>query len=78
MQANLLRSTRTAIVRGDRPIELYEQPAAGAPLSWRAAPGLVGRLSRCGDGWCRFDVKGQAGYAEVGDLWGVEATERLP
>ena len=44
----------------------------------RAAPGVVGRLSECDGGWCRFDVKGQAGYVEVAGLWGVEAGERLP
>jgi SH3-like domain-containing protein len=78
MQANLLRSARTAIVRGTQPVDLRERPTAGARLNWRAAPGVVGRLSECGNGWCRFDVKGQAGFVEVGGLWGVEATEQLP
>jgi SH3-like domain-containing protein len=39
---------------------------------------VVGRLSECGGGWCRLDVKGQAGFVEVADLWGVEGGERLP
>ncbi|WP_242097584.1 MULTISPECIES: SH3 domain-containing protein [unclassified Sphingomonas] len=78
MQANLLRDTRTAIVRGTQPIPLRERPAAGARLTWRAAPGVVGRLSQCGNGWCRFDVRGQAGYAEISGIWGVEPTETLP
>lgn len=78
MQANLLRDTRTAMVRGTEPIAMRERPAAGARLSWRAAPGVVGRLSQCAAGWCRFDVKGQAGFVEVGGLWGIEAGEALP
>lgn len=78
MQANLLRSTRTAIVRGTAPIAMRDRPAEGARIAWRAAPGVVGRLSECGGGWCRFDVKGRAGYVETGGLWGVESGEVLP
>ena len=78
MQANLLRETRTAMVRGTAPVALREQPSPGARLAWRAAPGVVGRLSRCANGWCRFDVKGQAGFVEIGGLWGVTAGEVLP
>ena len=78
MQANLLRETRTAIVRGTEPIAMRERPAAGARLAWRAAPGVVGRLTQCAAGWCRFDVKGQAGYVEISGLWGIAPTETLP
>nr|WP_244647422.1 SH3 domain-containing protein [Sphingomonas sp. CFBP 13728] len=78
MQANLLSGTRTAIVHGTDPVELREKPNAGSRLLWRAAPGVVGRLSQCGSGWCRMDVKGQAGFVQIGGLWGVEAGETLP
>ena len=78
MQANLLSGTRTAIVHGSGPVDLREKPNAGSRLLWRAAPGVVGRLSQCGNGWCRMDVKGQAGFVNVGGLWGVEASEVLP
>lgn len=78
MLGNLISSTRTAIVRSAEPAAMRERPAAGAKLLWRAAPGVVGRVSQCGGGWCRFDVKGQAGFVEVGGLWGVEAGEQLP
>ncbi len=78
MQANLLSGTRTAIVHGADPVELREKPNAGSRLLWRAAPGVVGRLSQCGSGWCRMDVKGQAGFVQIGALWGVEAGETLP
>lgn len=78
MQANLLTERRTAIVRGTEPVPMLERPSSGAKLMWRAAPGVVGRLSQCGNGWCRFDVKGQAGYVEIGGLWGVDPGETLP
>lgn len=78
MQANLLSPTRTAIVRSSQPAPMLERPAAGAKVMWRAAPGVVGRIGQCGGGWCRLDVKGQAGFVEVGSLWGVGADETLP
>ena len=78
MLAALLSERRTAIVRGAQPVEMHERASTGAKLLWRAAPGVVGRLSACGGGWCRFDVRGQAGFVEVGSLWGVEPAERLP
>ena len=78
MQANLLSQTRTAIVRGAEPIAMLDRPEAGGRLLWRAAPGVVGRLSACGTGWCRFDVKGQAGFVEQRGIWGVEAGEVVP
>ncbi len=78
MLAALLNERRTAIVRGDQPVEMHERPSPASRLLWRAAPGVVGRLSECAGGWCRLDVKGQAGFVEVASLWGVEAGERLP
>ena len=78
MQANLLSATRTAIVRGMEPVPLRASPAAAAPLRFRAAPGVVGRVSHCGDGWCALDVKGRGGFIEQGALWGTDAGETLP
>ena len=78
MQSNLMSSTRTAIVRGDVAIPMLDRPAEGGRVQWRAAPGVVGRLSQCGNGWCRMDVKGQAGFVRVDALWGVDADETLP
>jgi len=78
MLVNLLRRTRTAYVRGPDTAEMRVSPSPGAAVSWRAAPGVVGRISECGAGWCRLDVKGKAGFVEIGALWGVDAGEELP
>lgn len=78
MQANLLSEARTAVVVAAQPIDLRERPQPGARLLWRAAPGVVGRINECDRGWCRFDVKGQAGFVEIGGLWGVDPGESLP
>ena len=72
MQANLLSEDRTGMVRGDvRP--LRAAPDSGAKIVWRAAPGVVGKLSECANGWCKLDVRGRAGYVESGQIWGGDA-----
>ena len=78
MQGNLLTEARSGIVKSSTPIDMRERPSVASNLLWRAAPGVVGRISQCANGWCRFDVKGQAGFVEIGGLWGVEPGETLP
>ena len=74
MQANMLTDERSGMVKGEvRPMRA--RPDAGAPIVWRAAPGVVGKLRRCEGGWCDFDVAGRRGWIEASALWGVEPGE---
>ncbi|MDZ3831501.1 MAG: SH3 domain-containing protein [Sphingopyxis sp.] len=69
MAARLLSRTRTAIVIGD--VRVMRAAAdAGAPISYRAEPGVVGRISDCKNGWCLFDVKGRKGWIRTDHIWG--------
>jgi SH3-like domain-containing protein len=77
MLGSLLSATRTGYVI-DPVAELRERPSPGARVVWRAEKGVIGKLSQCGNGWCRLDVNGQAGFVEVPRLWGVEPGEALP
>lgn len=77
MLGALISKARTAIVRGAEPVALRDRPM-GARIEWRAAPGVVGRISQCAGGWCKLDVHGQMGFVEAGSLWGIEAGETLP
>ncbi|MBN8814493.1 MAG: hypothetical protein J0J06_03480 [Sphingomonas sp.] len=76
MQANLVSDARTAIVMGDT-VDLRESPSVGGKVNWRAARGVVGRISQCGRGWCYLDVKGRGGFVEISHIWGVDPTEAL-
>ncbi|MEZ0494704.1 SH3 domain-containing protein [Sphingomonas sp. IW22] len=76
MQVGLLSAARTAIVHGGI-AELRDSPSTGGDIVWRAAPGVVGRISRCARGWCYFDVKGRGGFVEQSRLWGVDPGEDL-
>ena len=70
MQANMLSEDRTGMVTGEV-APMRARPEAGAPIVWRAEPGVVGRLRKCRDGWCDFDVKGRRGWIEAARLWGM-------
>ena len=77
MMVQLLSDTRTALVRGDSPQPLHEDPDAASPVRFRAEPGVVGRISRCSDGWCFFDVGGRNGYIRTDQFWGVGPGETV-
>jgi SH3-like domain-containing protein len=77
MLVSLLSDTRTAIVRGDSPAPMHEQPDEASRVRFRAEPGVVGRISRCSDGWCRFAVGGRDGYIRVDRIWGVARDETV-
>jgi SH3-like domain-containing protein len=70
MHVRLLKDEATAMVRGaTAPMRLAPDPAAR--ILYRAEPGVVGRVSDCGNGWCAFDVNGQRGFIEARTLWGA-------
>lgn len=76
MLVSLLSDQRTGIVVGEGLAELRDSPDAAGGVRFRAEPNVVGRLSRCGNGWCYFEVQGgRGGYISTGRLWGVGANE---
>jgi len=77
MLVNLLSDSRTAIVRGNDAQPMHERPDEAAPVRFRAEPGVVGRISQCGDGWCRLEVGGRAGFIRVDHIWGVDPAETV-
>ena len=64
-----------AVVVGDGPAPMNSSPSGSAGLSWRAEPGVVGKISKCESGWCLFDVAGKRGYIAVDRIWGVDPGE---
>lgn len=74
MQANLLHERRTGFVVNGA-ATLYDSASTTGRVLWRAAPGVVGRITRCRGGWCWFDVRGRAGYVEQSHLWGFDPGE---
>lgn len=77
MLVSLLADQRTAIVTGEGLAELRESPDAASAVRFRAEVNVVGRISRCANNWCWFDVHGRAGYIRTDRLWGVAPNETL-
>jgi SH3-like domain-containing protein len=77
MMVQLLSDTRTALVVGDEPRALHEDRDTESAIRFRAEPGVVGRISRCGGGWCHFDVRGRGGYIRTDHIWGVSPGEQV-
>jgi SH3-like domain-containing protein len=75
MLVNLLSDTRTALVTGNEPRPMHEEPDAASRIAYRAAPGVVGRLTKCKGAWCLLDVGGKRGYIQKAHFWGADAGE---
>ena len=74
VHARLLTATRTAIVLGrkGKVRALRSKPDGDAKIIWRVESGVVGKISKCEQGWCLFDVAGRRGYIESEMIWGDE------
>ncbi|AEI37401.1 MAG: SH3 domain-containing protein [Zymomonas mobilis subsp. pomaceae] len=75
--AALLSDRRTAILNGQGVQNLYALPSANSQVVWRAEAGVIGRISKCQDNWCLFNIHGQTGYIHIRNLWGVNPQESL-
>ena len=67
----LLDADRGAIIVGEGLAEMRAAPKAGAPVRWRAEPGVVGALGDCEAGWCELDSGGRDGWVRAERLWGA-------
>jgi SH3-like domain-containing protein len=77
MLVNLLSDTRTALVVGEEARPMHQTPNGAAKVTYRAEPGVVGRITDCSSGWCRLDVRGRAGYIRTEHIWGTDPGEEL-
>ena len=75
MLVTMLSDRRTAIVKPGQPRPVRVGPYDGAKPQYMAEPGVVGRIGKCDDGWCRIEVGNRKGYVRVSDIWGVSAGE---
>lgn len=69
--AQFLTRDRAGIVKG-APAPMFEKKDGSGRLLWRAAPGVIGTIDTCADGWCAFDVDGRKGYVRATGVWGAD------
>jgi SH3-like domain-containing protein len=75
MLVSLLSDRRTAIVKSGEPRSARVQPNDGAKVRYMVEQGVVGRIDKCSNGWCRIAVGKREGYVHTADLWGVSENE---
>lgn len=77
---SLLSGKRTAIVAPwdsaePRPIRAKATPEAS--ISAYLEPGVMGKVDRCQEGWCRISGSGFSGWIDREQLWGVYPNEDI-
>ena len=75
MLVTLLSDRRTALVKKGEPRPVRVSPSEGAQVRYRAEAGVVGRIDKCGRGWCRIEIGKRQGYIRQRDIWGVSPGE---
>jgi SH3-like domain-containing protein len=77
MLVTLLSDRRTAVVKPGAPRPVRVGPYDGAKARYMAEAGVVGRISKCNDGWCRIDIGKRDGFIRMSDIWGVSDGEAV-
>jgi SH3-like domain-containing protein len=77
MLVTLLSDRRTGMVKPGQPRAIRVGAYDSAKVAYEAEPGVVGRLSKCSDGWCRIEIGSHRGYIREADIWGVNDGEVL-
>ena len=77
MLSTMLSDRRTAIVRSGDPRPIYTSPGPTGRVSYLAEQGVVGRIDKCRDDWCRIAIGKREGYIRTSDIWGVGEHEVL-
>ena len=77
MLVTLLSDRRTAIVKKGAPRAIHAEPDANSRVRYRAEPGVVGRIEKCRDGWCRIRIGNREGHIRTADIWGVRESETI-
>ena len=75
MLVTLLSDRRTAIVKPGQPRAIHQEASESSRVRYRAEPGVVGRIEKCRDGWCRIAVGKRDGFIRTSDIWGVSEGE---
>ena len=77
MLVTLLSDRRTAVVKPGDPRPVRTSPGDSAKTRYLAQQGVVGRIGKCRDGWCRIEIGKREGYVSTADIWGVGAGETV-
>lgn len=71
---SLLSGVRTVLIEQDM-LSLYQRPDPDSAVVARLELGVIARLGKCDEIWCRLSAGGYRGWAPKTALWGVRADE---
>jgi len=77
MLVTMLSDKRSAIIRPGAPRDLHNKPDPASHVAYKAEPGVVGKIGKCSDGWCRMTVAKREAYVRVSDIWGLNDGARV-
>ena len=72
--ANSSGQKQLAVIAAGQQVDIGLVGDAGrgdAKLLWRLAPGVVGVLGDCGNGWCQMSVGPRKGFVPQDRIWGA-------
>ena len=75
MHTQNLEQRRMAYVR--TAADMRSHPRAGARVKAHLAPGVIGALTGCEEGWLRIAIGGRVGWVEAPAIWGAEGCAGL-
>lgn len=75
MLVTMLSDRRTAIVKPGEVRAVRAGPNGSAKVQYNAEHGVVGRISKCSEGWCRIEIGNRRGFIRTSDIWGVSEGE---
>lgn len=75
MLVTMLSDRRTAIIKPGDPKPIRVGPYDGDRIAFEAEPGVIGRINKCNNGWCRIDIGNHRGYVRLADVWGLSEGE---
>ena len=73
---NMLTGDRRALVVGKQRL-LRRSPEDGAAGLALLEAGVIARLTRCADGWCKLEIKGIEGWLREDEIYGIASGENV-
>ena len=75
MLVTMLSDKRSAIIRPGAQRHLHNKPDAESHVAYKVEPGVVGKITKCRDGWCKMTIAKREAYVKVSDIWGLSDGE---
>ena len=77
MLVSLMSGQRTFMIKPGEPRPMHEKASADSRVAYRLEAGVVGRIEKCADGWCRVTIGKKRGWVAQENLFGTAKNEPI-